>query len=123
MPDPIGEFSFESTGTTFTASDDGFQSLANFEGTATGYGTVAGTLAMRADAADATLGAARWVGQGFLEDGSTVAGVGDGSWRQSGHHKWAINMDVEISNGDRVRIEGEVDLASRSYKGTFFEAG
>ena len=123
MADPVGEFSLESTGTTLTASDEGFQSSANFEGTATGYGTVVGTLTFVADGVDATIGLARWVGQGFLEDGSTVAGVGEGTWEQDGHHKWAIRMDVALSNGEGLRIVGEVDLASRTYKGKLYDVG
>jgi len=123
MADPVGEFSLASTGTTFEANDDGLKSTANFEGTATGYGTVAGTLTFMADAADASIGAARWVGQGFLDDGSQVAGVGQGTWEQAGHHRWSIKMDIEISSGDRIRSEGEVDLASRTYNGKLYETG
>ena len=121
MAEPVGEFSLESTGTTLRAGDDGFESIGNFEGTATGFGTVFGTLTFFADSAEASLGRARWVGQSFKADGSSVAGVGEGIWEESGHHRWSIKMDVDITDGSRIRVEGEVDLAGRSYKGKIFE--
>ena len=45
MADPIGEFSLKHTGNTYGTNSDGeMTSSVNFQGEATGFGTVWGTL-------------------------------------------------------------------------------
>ena len=53
------------------------------EGTATGYGTVLGTLHFRGEPGAKT-GALSWRGQGFLENGETIVGTGEGTWEELG---------------------------------------
>lgn len=123
MSEPVGEFSLEHTGTVYSKTDEGFTSYVSFSGPATGYGTVFGTLnfPLPAQGETPTSGACGWVGQGFLDDGTNVAGLGDGTWQQvEGQHRWKVVMLAEISNGDRVRTEGEIDLATLRYSGKIF---
>ena len=44
------------------------------------------------------------------------------SWLAStGKHRWRTEGFMQISDGRRIASEGEMDLASRSWKGTLFE--
>jgi hypothetical protein len=120
MSDP-GEFSFKLTGIGHSKTADGAVNIdTHWEGTATGFGAVFGTLSVirPMNSFDETTGSCSWVGQAFPEDGTVVGGIGQGTWKQEeGKHKWTISAEVEISNGDRLRSEGEIDLAARSYTG------
>ena len=50
MAEPIGEFHMKNTGNSFDLlGDNRLQQTADFEGTATGFGTVFGTLVFRQD--------------------------------------------------------------------------
>ena len=120
-----GEFSLEHRGTTYIKTDDALDSYANFMGTATGFGTVAGTLKVSNPLSGpvATSGPCSWSSQAFLEDGTTVTAHGEGSYEQlSATQKWAISLDIEISNGDKLRSEGEVALDTLIFSGKFDEA-
>ena len=80
MADPVGEFSFKHTGNMLAKTDDGQVSInANWEGEATGYGGVFGTLNITQPLDDFNnkSGTCSWVGQGFLDDGTTVGGLGE----------------------------------------------
>ena len=126
MSDPIGEFSLNHTGTTYAKDAEGnLASYANFNGTATGYGQVFGTIIVRAPLADAGAksGAVSWASNAFLEDGTTLGGLGEGTYDQAaGEHVWKINMIVDVSNGDRLRSEGEISLATLEYTGKIYAA-
>ena len=67
----LGEYSFKQTSNTVAATG----SKLNFHGTATGFGTVQGTLTIKADAPGAPSGVCSWEAVGFLEDGKWVSGV------------------------------------------------
>jgi hypothetical protein len=118
-----GVFSFKHTGNVYGKTDDGeLATYSSWEGAGTGYPTAFGTLSLTQTLADAgaTLGACTWAGQGFLEDGTTVGALGEGTWKQlEGQHTWKIELDIAISNGERHRLVGEIDLASLTFTGTF----
>lgn len=119
-----GEFSLEHRGTTYIKTDDALDSYANFMGTATGFGTVAGTLKVSNPLSGpvAMSGPCTWSSQAFLEDGTTVTAHGEGSYEQlSATQKWAISLDIEISNGDKLHSEGEVALDTLIFSGKFDE--
>jgi hypothetical protein len=125
MAESLGEFSLAHTGTAYVKTDDGLTSYASFSGPATGFGSVFGTLNIPLVAKGDTPsgGSVGWAGQGFLDDGTSVAGLGEGTWEQvAGEHRWKISMIVEISNGDRLRSEGEIDLATLKYHGQMYAA-
>ena len=126
MADPIGEFSLKHTGSAYAKTENGeLTNTSNWQGTATGYGSVFGTLSLSQPLAEAgaTSGSIGWAGQGFPEDGTTLGAFGEGTWQQhEGQHRWTITMEVEVSNGDRIRTEGEIDLESLTYTGKIFQA-
>jgi hypothetical protein len=114
----IGEFSLKSISTSY-AGDAG-SVYVNLDGTATGYGTVLGTLTFRGDPG-ATSGALTWRGQGFLENGDTVAGEGQGTWEEIGKHKWRTRMIVTTSDGGCHASDGQLDLQNRTLTGKMLE--
>jgi hypothetical protein len=90
----------------------------NWEGTATGFGTVFGT---------ATFGGGPKGGsyslctEAFMDNGDIVTGIGQGTFEAVGKHRWRTEGFMQISDGRRVAGEGEIDLAARSWKGKIFE--
>jgi len=125
MADAIGTFSLKHTGTTYGSTDGCLVTNANFEGSATGYVAGFGTLGVKQKLADAsaTSGSCTWAGQAFTEDGTTLGGFGNGTWQQKpGESNWRLDITIDASNGDRVRMVGVLDLASRSFQGEMFDA-
>ena len=114
----IGEFSLKSITTSY--AEEGGSVQINCDGTATGYGTVLGTLTFRGEPG-ATTGALTWRGQGFLENGDTVAGAGQGTWEEIGKHKWRTRLIVTTSDGGCHASDGHLDLESRTLTGKMLE--
>jgi hypothetical protein len=119
MGKEIGEFSFKVTSVSYAA--DGSTVSANLDGTATGFGTVLGSLIFKVTAPGTKCGTCSYRGAGYLDDGSEVAGTAEGVWHASGKHRWRIRGINLLSSGQLVTSDGELDLASRSYKGKLFD--
>ena len=83
----IGEFSFQITSVGY-AGDEGKVDV-NVDGTATSFGTVLGTMTFAVQEPGAKSGALSWRGQGFLENGENVVGIGEGAWEEIGKHQWS----------------------------------
>jgi hypothetical protein len=126
MADSIGEFSFNHTGNAYAKNDDDVVvAFANYEGTATGFGTVMGTLAFPLSEQGATSGTVTWTGQGFPPDRPAYTSFGEGTWDQvEGSYAWKISLpSVEFSDEtNSLRAEGVVDLEARTFNGQMFEA-
>lgn len=125
MADSIGNFELNHTGNAYAKNDDDVVvAYANYEGTATGFGTVMGTLAFPLAEQGAASGTVTWTGQGFPPDREPSTSSGEGTWKQvEGSYAWQINLPViEISDGTRLRSEGVVDLEAKTFNGQMFEA-
>ena len=125
MADPIGEFSLNHTGNAYAKNDDGtVVAYANYDGTAEGFGAVMGTVSFPLPEGGATSGACSWTGQAFPPDRPWNTGAGDGTWEQiEGRYAWKISIPViELSDGSRIRSEGEIDLEARTFTGQVFDA-
>lgn len=125
MADPIGEFSLNHKGNAYIKTDDGvIVAIVNYEGEATGFGTVFGTMRFPLPDGGATSGTCSWTGQAFPPDQAWVSGSGDGTWEQvEGRYAWKITLpSIENSDGSRVRSEGELDLETRTFTGQMFDA-
>ena len=109
----LGEYSFKQTSNTVVVTG----SKLNFHGTATGFGTVQGTLTIKADEPGAPGGICSWEAVGFLEDGKWVGGTGEGTWETVGQHKWRIRLYHSTSNGQTFLSDGELELATLSFQG------
>ena len=125
MANSLGNFELNHTGNAYAKNDDDVVvAYASYEGTATGFGTVMGTLAFPLPEQGATSGTVSWTGQGFPPDREPSTSFGEGTWKQvEGSHAWQINVPViEISDGTNLRSEGVVDLEAKTFNGQMFEA-
>jgi hypothetical protein len=114
----VGTVTLKAVTTTYAL--DGASVEVNVDGTATGYGTVLGTLTFRGEPG-AKSGLISWRGQGFLDNGETVTGFGEGAWEESGKHKWHIRLVVSTSDGKCHASDGELDLKTRTLSGKMLE--
>ena len=124
MAEQIGEFSLKHAGNTYAKAEDGeIARFINFDGTATGFGAVFGTLCIKTPFSElaATSGSCTWIAQAYPDDKTTLGGVGEGTWEQvEGDHKWKIVVDVDITNGDKHHSEGEIDLQTLMFTGKIY---
>jgi hypothetical protein len=114
----IGTFSLKSTSTRY--AEGGGSVEITYDGTATGFGTVLGTMILRG-AQGAKGGPCSWTGQGFLENGEVVSGAGQGTWEELGKHQWRTRMIVATTDGHTHASDGKLDLASRTLSGKMFD--
>jgi hypothetical protein len=115
----IGEYSLKMITSNVVAGPAGSViNQVNFEGTATGFGTVYETANFIGGLKDGTFTV---VGQAFLENGDGVSGIGHGTYESKGKHRWATANAWELSDGRRIGNIGEIDLAARTWKGTITE--
>ena len=124
MADAVGEFSLKHTGTTYAKNGDEILSFVSWEGTATGYGVVFGTLRFPSTLAEGGVssGPCSWVGQSFLEDGTNLLVDGEGNFEQvEGKNQWVVDMNMDVSNGDKLQSKGTIDLQARTFQGEIFE--
>ena len=116
----VGEFSFKmGTLTSIPGPAGSVLNQVTWEGTATGYGTVFTTLTFVGGPKSGTFSEC---GTAFLENGDGLNGIGQGTYESTGKNRWRTAGFMQISDGRRHASEGEIDLASRSFKGTLFES-
>ena len=117
-----GEFSFTSTGVTVTSEPGGAVTQAvNLEGTATGFGTVLGTLTFYSAESGAENGFTTWAGSAYMDNGESVAGVGRGVFEKSGTNTWRVRAVLQVTGGPLLLSDGEIALEGRTYTGKLYE--
>ena len=115
----IGEYSLKSITSTQSPGPAGSVLIqVNWEGTGTGFGATFLTSTFVGGGKGGTF-SLHWAS--YLDNGDTLSGAGQGTYESVGKHKWRTANSAEVSDGRRIRAEGEIDLASRSWKGTLFE--
>jgi hypothetical protein len=115
----IGEFSFKFITSTNSPGPAGsVLTQFSWEGTATGFGAVFTTTTSVGGAKGGTFSEC---GTAYLDNGESHSGIGQGTYESNGKNRWRTVDFIQISDGRRIAKEGEVDLASRSWKGTLFE--
>ena len=113
------EFSLKSITATIIPGPGGSQlSQVNSEGTGTGFGASFLTTTFVGGGKDGTF-SLKWVS--YLDTGDGLTGSGQGTYESIGKNRWRTVNVAEVSDGRRIRAEGEIDLAARSWKGTLFE--
>ena len=119
----IGEINYSVTSSTFERQPNGSVRVAvNLEGTATGYGTVTGTLNFISPTPGATVGPLNWTGAAFQPSGEVIGATAEGFWRKvDGKQQWKVYGINLTSTGTVLLAEATLDLASRSYQGTLAE--
>ena len=114
----LGEFSLKTITITAIPGPGGSTMLqGNFEGTGTGVGTVilTATFVGRKSGTFSTTGVA------LADNGETVSTTGSGEFDSVGINRWRTVGALQRSDGQARVVEGEIDLASRSWKGKYFE--
>ena len=115
---PIGEFSMKSTSWTLRPGPAGCTLIdGNFEGTATGFGTILGTATFLVG----KIGTFTYCGAAFPDNGNIDTATGAGSYESVGKHRWRTVGTLQLMDGRALISEGEVDLATRSWNGKLFE--
>lgn len=115
----IGEFSFKAVTIKYSPGPAGSVLVeANWEGTATGFGAV---FATSTHVGGPKGGSFNWCAGAYLDNGDSLTGLGQGTYESIGKHRWRTEGIYHISDGRSTRGEGEIDLASRSWKGTIHE--
>ena len=118
----IGEFSTKCTTLTFIPGAAGSVIVqAYFEGTATGFGIVCGT--MNASPAGQPSGTFDSCVVSYPESGDGLTGIGRGTFNRSGPNRWRTQGPLQLSDGRTIYGEGELDLASRVWSGKMYAAG
>lgn len=113
-----GEFSHKAITMTFSPGPAGTLTVqANFEGSATGFPSVMST--MVASPAGQNAGSFTWDGVAFMDDGSATTAHLQGTFVSTGKQVWRMVGAGHFADGRRARTEGELTLATRTWKGTF----
>jgi hypothetical protein len=115
----IGDFSFKFT--TFFNSPGPAGDVhrhVTWEGTATGFGTVFDTVTYAGGSKGGTFSEC---GHAFMDNGDFLNGIGQGTYESTGKHQWHTASFMQLSDGRRIAVEGEIDLAGRTWKGKIFE--
>ena len=122
LGNPIGEFEFSSRGLTVSepSSSGGGSITVDYEGTASGYGTVGSTMTFTVQEAGAKSGKVSANNIAWLENGDSMSGVSRGVFSSSGTNTWRVRAMVVVSDGTVLLSEGEVSLAEQSYKGNLY---
>ena len=118
-----GEFAYKSTSVTYAATETERTVQANCEGTVTIAGVTnpsQGTLIAHVTPG-AKSGTCTWTGVLYLNTGDEIHNKGEGTWEKTGAHKWRVRSFLYRSDGITRLIEGEIDLATRSYSGAAYE--
>ena len=114
----LGEFSLKSTSLTLSPGPGGSTLIAgNFEGTATGFGTIIGTGTF----VGGKQGTFSWCGAAYLDSGDTNSAAGAGTYESVGKHRWNTQGNLHFLDGQTLVIEGTIDLATRSWNGKIYE--
>jgi hypothetical protein len=109
-----GEFSFKAiTITQIPGPAGGVLTQVNWEGTAAGFGAVFSTTTYSGH----KTGTFSECAVSYSDNGDAISGIGQGTFESDGKHHWSTKAFMQLSDGRKIAIEGQVDLASRSYKG------
>ena len=66
-------------------------------------------------------GEVRWTGNGFLEDGTSNAATGTGTWeKDESGHIWRTDTILEFNDGSKARSIGIIELATLKFSGTIY---
>ena len=116
----IGEFSLKAASLTLTPGPGGSVLIqGNFEGTSAAFGTILRTATFVSVGAKS--GTFSVCAAAYLDNGDTLTGNGQGTFESVGRHKWRLQELFHVSDGRIFDVEGEIDLATRSWTGKIFE--
>lgn len=110
---PTSNFEFKAI--TYTYGEGPVVSI-NMEGESSVLGTILGTFTAEAGQES---GPWSWIGASFPKEGKGVGGRGSGVAKKvAGSGRWTTNGTMALSDGTAGVLQGEFDLANRTWKGT-----
>lgn len=128
MAEKIGEFSMEHVVSSYGRNANGdIVSTTDWKGS--GSSTTLGSVqvfgsfitAAPLSESNAKSGAIEFIGESFLENGTQIGSVAEGTWEKAeNEHSWKIVVDGENSLGQKRRFEGKVDLETLVFKGEIY---
>lgn len=114
----LGTFSSTTTSVTYLPGPAGSTIIqANYEGTASGFGTIGGTGSFVGGGKGGSLS---YCGAAYQENGEVLLANGTGTYESSGTHHWRTQTILHLSDGNVLYSEGEIDLATRVWSGKVF---
>ncbi len=120
MDRKFGDFSFRASSFTVVEGQAGTVRIeANFEGHCSGFGVTLGTMTL--SRAGQTCGIWTWCATNFPDGGESVTGTAQGSVSDLGGNRWRTQGLLTLSDERECLVEGELDLAARSWKGYLSE--
>lgn len=118
----IGTFNLTSTSITLHAKGSNVSTAeVNFEGTVSGEMASTVLATMTVESNDGVNGDYRICARCFAPDGTVFDAVGDGKTTSAGGQKWTVAGVTTLSDGRSTAVQGEIDLAARSFSGKMFE--
>lgn len=112
----IGEFTFKATSFTVVPGRAGTVSIqANFEGQSVGFGVTLGTMTLQRSGQ--SCGTWTWCATNFPDGGESLTGMAQGAVSDLGTHRWRTQGLLTLSDGRECLVDGELDLATRSWNG------
>ena len=124
MPNPAGEHEMRSAGLHYDKTGDGkIKTIKTYEGTATRFGNISGTLIITQSLAEAGgNGTCTWVGKALLEDGTIMGGIGEGTTERIGNElKSKVSIVHHLSDGAKVRTEGVMEHGAGTFYGQLYD--
>lgn len=113
----LSEYTLKAVTMTLTPGAAGSVIVSiNFEGSATGFGPVFGT--MNAVSAGQKSGTWDWCGATFPSEGDGIIGRAAGTFSSIGTNRWSTRGPMSISDGRTVVLDGIVDLTTRTWNGS-----
>ena len=115
----LAEFTLQCSTATCTAGPAGSKLIAyNFDGEVSGgFGAIIATATI--DTGNG--GNMEFCGVMFRDDGRAFNSSATGTYQSIGIHRWSTDLLMHSSDGSVMLGEGVIDLASRSWRGHFFE--
>lgn len=125
MSQELGKFKLEHVSNVYIQGADGqISNHTNWKGVSDVAGVAFGTLIFGPQSLmemndNLTSGPVKWIVQAFLDNGSNLAGVGEGEWsKKPGEHIWNLDYIIQISDGSKIRSIGEIHLDTLVFSGT-----
>jgi hypothetical protein len=116
----LGDFSLKSTSVTVTPGPAGSTlTQVNFEGTV--GGAYAGTNISTATFVGGKSGTFTQCGTVYADNGEEVSYTSVGTYESTGKHHWRTQQVNQVSNGGSLVVDGELDLATRTWTGKYYE--
>lgn len=115
----VGDYTFTITSVAITPATAGnMLAQVNVEGTATGFGSIVGTVT----ATPAGHASGTWQSHAvfFLDSGEPLSGTAQGTFTSVGPKRWRLRGLFRDSLGRALMTDGEMDLATRTWQGKLF---